>query len=107
MRAIKLHFVDANHLDILLNDQRFMQEIQFLNPNRLDKLNISLSDPILQHWYLDTEVVVLSIFGRAIKRLIFPATNFDIEFKQALTNQLKGGLTHNGNDIIDSTDVQI
>lgn len=107
MREIKLHFVDANHLDLLLNDQRFMQEIKFLNPNRLDRLNISLSDPIPQHGYLDTEVVALSIFGRAIKRLIFPATNFDIEFKQAFTNQLKGGLTHNGSDVIDSTDVQV
>jgi len=73
MRQIKLNFVDPNHLNILLQDQVFNSEIYYLTPRLLSSGNaIRLTDPIKEHSSFDTEVVVLTIFARAMKRLIFP-----------------------------------
>src|SRR6056297_1684308 len=94
MRQIKLHFTDANHLDTLLNDQQFTSDIEYLNPQRLDNHNIILTDPIKQHHAFDTEMVVLSSFARAIKRLIFTNSDEDIVFMNPIVGQQKGGLAH-------------
>jgi hypothetical protein len=71
MRAIKLQFTDRKYLAGLLADGEFMANITYLNPYKLDDLNIALFDPITQHNALDTEIVVLSKFARAIKKIFF------------------------------------
>ncbi len=107
MRAIKLQFTDKKYLDGLLNDAEFAANINYLNPYRLNDLNLALFDPITQHNALDSEVVILSKFARAIKNLFFPNTPHNIEFMNPIINQQKGGLIHNTERIIDSTDIQI
>lgn len=107
MRAIKLEFTDTVYLDQLINDTRFAEEIHYLNPNRINGNNLVLFDPVPQHDYLDTEAVILSIFARAIKRIMFSNTAFEIEFLNPFVNQQKGGVHHNGTRIITSTDIQI
>ena len=106
MRQVKLHFVDADHLDSLMNDGQFLTDIEYLNPSRLDNQNIVLTDPIEQHHAIDTEMVVLSNFARAIKRLIFPDSNDDIVFLNPIVGHQKGGLVQGKTVIIDSTDLQ-
>lgn len=107
MRAIKLQFTDKKYLDGLLNDNDFLANINYLSPNRLNDLNLVLFDPITQNNALDTEVVILSKFARAIKNLFFQNTPYNIEFLNPILNQQKGGLIHNTERIIDSTDIQI
>jgi hypothetical protein len=106
MRAVKLHFIDGNHLTTLLADNNFQTDIDYLSPYRLDNNNIALFDPVTQHAHLDTEMVVLSKFARAIKNIIFPTTNHNIEFLNPILGQQKGGLVHNDTVIIDSTDLE-
>ena len=106
MRQVKLHFTDSSHLDTLLDDQQFSSDINYLQPDRLVNLNIVLTDPIEQHHAIDTEMVVLSSFARAIKRLIFPNSNEDIVFLNPIVGQKKGGLAHGKTVVIDSTDLQ-
>lgn len=106
MRQVKLHFVDSNHLNMLMNDRQFLTDIGYLNPSRLDNQNIVLTDPIEQHHAIDTEMVVLSNFARSIKRLVFPNSNDDIEFLNPIVGHQKGGLVHGKTVIIDSTDLQ-
>jgi hypothetical protein len=107
MRAIKLHFVKPSHLEILLSDNELQTEIKYLNPKKLDTHSIGLYDPILQHYYLDTEMVVLSIFARAIKRLVFSNSNHNIVFLNPYVGQQKGGFAYNNEIIIDSTDIEM
>jgi len=107
MRSIKLHFPVAAHLTALLNDQNFQSDIQYLTPTILDNNNIVLYDPVTQHNRIDTELVVLSKFSRGIKRVIFSATEYEIEFLNPFLGMQKGGLVHNSERIIDSTDLEI
>jgi hypothetical protein len=106
MRAIKLHFPDENHLTTLLNDQQFQMDINYLYPYRLDNNNIVLFDPVTQHNPLDTEIVVLSKFARAIKSILFFDTQHNVEFLNPFLGQQKGGLIHDGIRVIDSTDLE-
>lgn len=106
MRAIKLHFTDKIYLDKLLGDKNFSLEINYLNPKRTTDLDLILFDPIPHHNYLDTEIVILSNFSRAIKNQFFAGTEFNIEFLSPFVNTQKGGLHHNGHRIIDTTDIQ-
>jgi len=106
MRAIKLHFTDKIYLDKLLVDKDFNQEINYLNPKRTTDVDLILFDPIPQHNYLDTEIVILSIFSRAVKKDFFADTASNIEFLSPFVNTQKGGLHHNGHHIMDSTDIQ-
>lgn len=100
MRQIKLDFVDSNHLNTLLQDQVFNSEILYLKPRLLGGgKSIGLTDPILEHSSFDTEVVVLTIFARAMKRLIFPESEHDIMFMNPFANTRKGGLIRNGTSI--------
>ncbi len=93
MRQIKLNFVDQNHLKTLLEDQLFTSEIQYLKPQLLSGgKSIGLTDPIPEHSFFDTEVVVLTIFARAMKRLIFLESEHDVIFMNPFANTLKGGL---------------
>jgi len=93
MRQIKLNFVDPNHLSILLQDQGFKSEILYLKPQLLTGgKSIGLTDPIQEHSSFDTEVVVLTIFARAMKRLIFPESEHDVMFMNPFANTFKGGL---------------
>lgn len=107
MRAIKLHFTNPNDLTTLMNDANFCTNIRYLSPNRLDNNNLALFDPVTQHNALDTEIVVLTKFSRAIKNLLFPNTNYGVEFLHPILGEQKGGLVHNGTSIIDSTDIEI
>lgn len=106
MRAIKLHFPDQNHLTTLLNDQQFQMDINYLNPYLLDNNNIVLFDPVTQHNPLDTEIVILSKFARAIKNILFPNTQHNVEFLNPFLGQQKGGLIHDRLRVIDSTDLE-
>jgi hypothetical protein len=107
MRAIKLQFTDKKYLAGLLNDDAFVANINYLNPYKLNDLNLVLFDPITQHNALDSEVVILSKFARGIKNLFFQDTPYNIEFLNPIINQQKGGLVHNNQRIIESTDIQI
>jgi len=62
MRSIKLTFSDEKYIDGLINDKMFMADITYLQPNRLDRLNLALYDPVAGHHQLDTEIVVLNKF---------------------------------------------
>lgn len=106
MRTITLEFASSNELEVLLSDQSFIQEITFLNPVKLDYKRLVVSDHIEYQSPLDSEVVVLSIFSRAIKRLLFPNTKYQIEFIIPFVNEQKGGLHHNGYRVISSTVIQ-
>lgn len=105
MRTIMLEFVAKHELDQLLSDQEFQKEINYLNPTRMGE-KILLNDPIEQHSSIDSEIVVLSIFSCAIKRILFPSTKYQIEFLNPFANQQKGGLSHNLQIIIESTTIQ-
>src|SRR5687767_4325501 len=106
MRLIKLHFVDPRHLTSLLANAWFARDIAYLHPNRLDDHSIELSDPVEHHDQWDTEIVVLSKFATGIKRIVFPNTHYNLEFLDPVLGRHKGGLRHNGDIIIDSTDLQ-
>lgn len=106
MRAVKLHFTDGNHLTTLLADTNFQNDINYLSPYRIDNNNIVLFDPVTQHAPLDTEMVVLSKFARAIKNIIFPTTNYNVEFYNPFLGQQKGGLVHDRTVVVDSTDLE-
>lgn len=105
MYVIKLSFADKTQLDALLHNQSFFNEISHLTPNRTSDLDLLLTDPVPQHDSLDTEVVVLSMFARAFKRLFFRDTKHEIEFLTPYANALKGGLRHHTERLIVSTDV--
>ncbi len=107
MRRVKLHFPDSNHLAVLLRDIRFLDEINYLNYNLLGNNNIVLNDPVTQHYWLDSELVILSIFSRAIQRIIFPTSLNSVEFLNPFLGQQKGGLIHDGQVIIDTTDIDV
>lgn len=53
MRSIKLTFSDEKYIDGLINDKMFMADITYLQPNRLDRLNLALYDPVAGHHQLD------------------------------------------------------
>ena len=106
MRSIKLHFPNPDHLSTLLNDRSFLIEIDYLKPSCIDNNYILLLDPVIEHSPLDSEVVVLSKFARAIKRILFQDSANSIEFLFPFMEQQKGGLVHNGIRIIDSTEIE-
>ena len=108
MRTIKLEFSNSEDLSKLLQDKVFLQSIEYLNPdNTINSNSIILIDPVSTHYYLDTEIVVLSIFARGINRILFPNIDNTIEYINPIVNQQKGGLVVNGKIIISSTDIQI
>jgi hypothetical protein len=65
-----------------------------------------LFDPITQNEPLDTEIVILSKFARAIKNILFPNTQHNVEFLNPFLGQQKGGLIHDRTVVIDSTDLE-
>lgn len=89
----------------LLNDQQFQAHINYLNPYLLDNNNIFLFDPVTKHNPLDTEMVILSIFARAIKDILFADTQYNVEFLNPFLGQQQGGLIHDRIKVIDSTDI--
>lgn len=106
MRKIKLTFTDPKHLQVLLQDTNFSSEINYLNPKSLSDNSIGLIDPINEHSSFDTEVVVLTIFARAMKRLIFPESEHDVTFMNPFANTFKSGLVH-GSESLLNVDLQI
>jgi hypothetical protein len=106
MRTITLDFAEKKELDVLLKNEEFLREIAYLKPEKLDEKRLILFDPIIQHYPLDSEVVVLTIFSYAIKRILFPDSDFNIEFLNPFANSQKGGLQHNGHIVINSTTIQ-
>lgn len=107
MRAIKLHFPNATILTNLLSDETFESEIRYLSPYTIGANNIVLFDPVTSHGPLDTEIVVLSKFARAIKRVVFPQSGYNVELFNPIIGEQKGGLIHNSVRVIDSTDIEI
>jgi hypothetical protein len=107
MRSITLKFTSAKELEAILKEQAFLQEISYLTPEKLDERRLILFDPIEQNNALDSEVVVLTIFSYYIKRVLFPDSDFNIEFINTIANSQKGGLHHNGDKIINSTTIQL
>lgn len=103
MNSIRLHFVSQEHLTDLLNDELLQTNIKYLNPERNGNNFLELTDSVEQHTELDTEIVILSIFARAIKRILYPDTQTQIEFLNPFVNQQKNGLRHDNLIIIDQT----
>lgn len=94
MRQIKLEFTSAQDRDTLLADNNFAGDIAYLKPILAAPNGLILTDPAEQHFSLDTEVVVLTMFARAFKRIMFSTTAHDIEFLSPIANQSKIGLRH-------------
>jgi hypothetical protein len=107
MRTVTLEFTLEKQLEALLKDQAFLQEIAYFKPKKVDEKRLILCDTIEQHSALDSEVVVLTILSYAIKRILFPESDYNIEFISPFANSQKGGLHHNGNKIINSTTIQL
>lgn len=107
MRQLKVHFPDPNHLTMLMNDSHFMARINHFTPFRLDDNYLVLSDSNELNDNYDSEMVILSAFADGIKKILFPKTPYPIEFIDPIPRRMKGGLSHNGERIIDSTDVQL
>lgn len=95
MGQIKLEFTSRQERDILLADATFASEIAYLKPEPTDPNGLILFDPVQEHFQLDTEVVVLTLFAKAFKRIMFSTTTHDIEFLSPLANQSKMGIRHN------------
>ena len=100
MRQIKLEFTSAQDRDTLLADSNFAREIAYLKPVPTAPNGLILTDPVEQHFSLDTEVVILTMFARAFKHIIFPTTTHDIEFLSPIANQSKIGLRHDNQILI-------
>lgn len=107
MREIKLEFMSGEERNTLLADPDFANEIAYLNPIAIDPNGLILTDPVEQHFSLDTEVVVLTLFARAFKRLMFPATSHHIEFLAPFANQSKMGLKHDRQILISGNQRQL
>ena len=107
MRTVTLEFSTSQELEILLKDEAFLSEIAYLKPEKLDDNKLILYDPAIQHSPLDSEVVVLTIFSYAIKRILFLDSDFNIEFLNPFANSQKVGLHHNGYRVINSTTIQL
>ena len=107
MRNIKLTFSDPIYLDELILDNEFTNEVAYLNPIRIDKDKIVLTDPDQQHSYYATEVFILSIFEKHLQRIIFRDSKEPIRYLNPIDGQFKGGLAHNTTVIISSVDIQI
>ena len=107
MRQIKLEFTSGQDRDTLLEDKYFAEEIAYLNPIQTEPNGLILTDPVELHFSLDTEVVVLTLFARAFKRLIFATTPHDIEFLSPFANQSKIGLRHDSQILISNNERQL
>lgn len=84
-----------------MNDDEFQSQIEYLNPIRFENNYLDLTDTVEQHNVLDTEVVILTIFARGIKRILYPETQTQIEFLNPIVNRPKNGLRHDDLIIID------
>jgi hypothetical protein len=103
MNTIRLHFVSQEHLNELLNDEELTIHLDYLNPSRTGDNFLELTDTVENHNVLDTEVVVLTILAKAIKRVLYPNTESQIEFLNPIANMQKNGLRHKNLIIIDQT----
>ncbi|WP_159258787.1 hypothetical protein [Tenacibaculum maritimum] len=103
MNSIRLHFVSQEHLNELLNDEELTINLDYLNPNRTGDNFLELTDTVENHNILDTEVVVLTIFAKAIKRVLYSNSQSQIEFLNPIANMQKNGLRHQNLIIIDQT----
>ena len=105
-RPIKLTFSVKEELDKLLMDSEFMMHIEYFNPRRLNDHNIALIDPSEYHNSLLTELVVLTEFAWAIKKVLYPEST--IEFIEPEIGKSKIGLKIKGiGRIIESTDTRL
>lgn len=106
MQRLTLHFVAREQLTRLLEDDEFRTRIDYLEPVRVDENYLQLEDPVETHQEMDSEVVILSIFARGIKRLLYPDTNQNITFLNPDANGYKRGLMHDRLVIIDSVRIE-
>ena len=107
MSQIKLEFTSEQDRDTMLADNNFARDIAYLNPVPTAPNGLILIDPVKQHSSLDTEVVVLTMFARAFKRIMFPTTTHDIEFLSPTANQSKIGLRHDKQILISNNQRQL
>jgi hypothetical protein len=107
MRQIKLEFTSGQERDILLADKIFASEIEYLKPLPAEPNGLFLFDPVQEHFSLDTEVVVLTLFAKAFKRIMFPTTIYDIEFLSPLANKSKIGIRHNQQILISNNQREV
>lgn len=105
MKQIKLHFPNNDYLTQLLNDESFMSSIFYLKPNRINENNILLYENEDYHSDIETEITILALFASAINRIIFMDTNINVEYINPLIDQMKTGLKHNIEIIIDSIEI--
>ena len=101
MNRIKIHFVEENHLNLILNDEEFQLQSSYLNPVKFENNFINITDNNEFHDILATEVLILTICARAIKRIIYPDTTTHMEFLEKYPNHPKNGLRHGNSIIID------
>lgn len=106
MRNILLNFTNPQFVDALLGDTDFMTQAQYLNPRRLSPVRIGFSDPVQSHSAHNTEDIVLTICGIAIKRLCFGQFDGEVEYLTPYIGSQKGGIRIQKTIIVDSTEVQ-
>lgn len=103
MNTIRLHFVSQEQLSLLLEDDILNSQLEHLNPVRVNNNILEITDNVDEHTVLDSEVVILTIFANAIKRILYSETETQIEFLNPFANQQKRGLRHDNLIIIDQT----
>jgi len=103
MKKIRLNFSKSEHLDKLLEDSLFLGEIDYLNYQRKGN-QIELTDPIVEHKLLDTELIVLSTFAYGVKRILFPNSETGLEYLYPVIGKRKNGIRLKDEIIIDSTE---
>lgn len=92
MNRIRFFFEDQNLLTRLVEDDDFNATIAYLNCVRDGDNSVVVSDPQEIHTMLDTEILVLTMFGQHIKR-IFYANSIDIiDFLNPIDIQKKDGI---------------
>jgi hypothetical protein len=106
MRSIKLDFKEKEQLDKLLEDPILRARLGYAEIERKSDISLIIIDPRDRH-FLDTEVEILTDFGVAFKRVFFSNSGHPIEFNNPFVNELKGGIKHNSNMLITSTDILI
>lgn len=107
MRQIELNFNSVEDRDTLLADKKFARDMAYLNPLPTESNRLILTDPVEEHSSLDTEVVVLTMFARAFKRIMFPTTPHEIEFLSPTANQSKIGIRHDTRILISNNQIQL
>ena len=108
MKEIILNFQNVKYLQELLDDAKFIEDTNYLHPERIGNSKLKLIDPVVQHDLLGTELITLSILARNLKRIIFSDSDTNLEFLNPFGGERKNGLYYKHNSeieiIIESTE---